>query len=215
VSERLGCVARQGYGMTEMTCTISCPLLGPSTPGTAGWLVPGTEARLIDPSTGADAERGEPGELWVRGPQVMQGYHGLPDDTAATITPDGWLRTGDLVAIRDDGQLEIRDRLKELIKVKGASVAPAEIELVLRQHPAVRDAGVVGVPDDVRGEAPIAFVTLGAPAEPAALQEFAAARLAGYKRPREIVVVDELPRLLTGKLLRGALRERAGVGARA
>jgi long-chain acyl-CoA synthetase len=86
---------------------------------------------------------------------------------------------------------------------------------VLRQHPAVRDAGVVGVPDDVRGEAPIAFVTLGAPAEPAALQEFAAARLAGYKRPREIVVVDELPRLLTGKLLRGALRERAGVGARA
>jgi acyl-CoA synthetase (AMP-forming)/AMP-acid ligase II len=215
VSERLGCVARQGYGMTEVTCTISCPLLGPSTPGTAGWLVPGTEARLIDPGTGTDAERGEPGELWVRGPQVMQGYHGLPDDTAATITPEGWLRTGDLVAIRDDGQLEIRDRLKELIKVKGASVAPAEIELVLRQHPAVRDAGVVGVPDDVRGEAPIAFVTLGAPAEPAALEEFAAARLAGYKRPREIVVVDELPRLLTGKLVRGALRERAGVGARA
>jgi acyl-CoA synthetase (AMP-forming)/AMP-acid ligase II len=210
LSERLGCVARQGYGMTECTCTISAPLIRPSTPGTAGWLVPGTEARLIDPDTGADAERGEPGELWVRGPQVMQGYHGLPDETAATITPDGWLRTGDLVAIRDDGQLEIRDRLKELIKVKGASVAPAEIELVLRQHPAVRDAGVVGVPDDVRGEAPIAFVTLGAPAEPAELEEFAAARLAGYKRPREVVVVDELPRLLTGKLLRRALRERAG-----
>ena len=215
LSERLGCVARQGYGMTECTCAISAPLIRPSTPGTVGWLVPGTEARLIDPDTGADAERGEPGELWVRGPQVMQGYHGLPDDTAATITPDGWLRTGDLVAIRDDGQLEIRDRLKELIKVKGASVAPAEIELVLRQHPAVRDAGVVGVPDAVRGEAPIAFVTLSAPAEPAELQEFAAARLAGYKRPREVVVVDELPRLLTGKLLRRTLRERAAAGARA
>jgi long-chain acyl-CoA synthetase len=131
------------------------------------------------------------------------------------ITPDGWLRTGDLVAIRDDGQLEIRDRLKELIKVKGASVAPAEIELVLREHPAVRDAGVVGVPDAERGEAPIAFVTLAASAEPAELEEFAAARLAGYKRPREVVVVDELPRLVTGKLLRGALRERAGVAARA
>ena len=213
LSERLGCLARQGYGTTETTCTISAPLLGPSTPGTVGWLVPGTEARLVDPETGAEAEPGEPGELWVRGPQVMQGYHGMAEDTAAILTPDGWLRTGDLVAIRDDGQLEIRDRLKELIKVKGASVAPAEIELVLRQHPAVRDAGVVGVPDAHRGEAPIAFVVLGAVAEPGELEAFAAARLAPYKRPREIVVVDELPRLVTGKLLRRALREQAGVAA--
>ena len=211
LSERLGCVARQGYGMTECTCTISAPLLGPSTPGTAGWLVPGTEARLVDPETGADAEPGEPGELWVRGPQVMQGYHGMAEATAAILTPDGWLRTGDLVAIRDDGQLEIRDRLKELIKVSGASVAPAEIELVLRQHPAVRDAGVVGVPDADRGEAPVAFVALDAPAGPGELEDFAAARLAAYKRPREIVVVDELPRLPTGKLLRRALRAQAGV----
>ena len=118
VSERLGCVARQGYGATEATCTISAPLGRPSTPATAGWLMPGTEARLVDPVTGADVEPGEPGELWVRGPQVMQGYYGLPEETAAILTPDGWLRTGDLVAIRDDGQLEIRDRLKELIKVK-------------------------------------------------------------------------------------------------
>ncbi|HEX5899914.1 MAG TPA: AMP-binding protein, partial [Solirubrobacteraceae bacterium] len=209
VSERLGCVARQGYGMTEATCTISCPLLGPSTPGTAGWLVPGTEARLIDPQTGADAEQGDAGELWVRGPQVMQGYHGTADETSAAITPDGWLRTGDLVAIREDGQLEIRGRLKELIKVKGASVAPAEIELVLRQHPAVRDAGVVGVPDAECGEVPIAFVALTAQAGPDELAEFVAVRLAGYKRPREIVVVDEVPRSPTGKVLRGALRERA------
>jgi acyl-CoA synthetase (AMP-forming)/AMP-acid ligase II len=215
VSERLGCVARQGYGATEATCTISAPLGRPSTPATAGWLMPGTEARLVDPVTRADVEPGEPGELWVRGPQVMQGYHGMPEDTAATLTPDGWLRTGDLVAIRDDGQLEIRDRLKELIKVKGASVAPAEIELVLRQHPAVRDAGVVGVPDAERGEAPVAFVALDAAVEPEELADFAAARLAGYKRPREIVVIDEVPRVPTGKLMRRALRERAGVGARA
>lgn len=213
LSERLGCVARQGYGMTESTCTISAPLLGPSTPGTAGWLVPGTEARLVDLETGADAEPGEPGELWVRGPQVMQGYHGRAAETSAILTPDGWLRTGDLVAIRDDGQLEIRDRLKELIKVNGASVAPAEIELVLRQHPAVRDAGVVGVPDADRGEAPIGFVALDAPVGPGELEDFAAARLAAYKRPREIVVLDELPRLLTGKLLRRALREQAGLAA--
>jgi acyl-CoA synthetase (AMP-forming)/AMP-acid ligase II len=213
LSERLGCVARQGYGSTESTCTISAPLGGPSTPATAGWLMPGTEARLVDPKTGADAEPGEPGELWVRGPQVMQGYHGHPEATAATLTPDGWLRTGDLVAIGDDGQLEIRDRLKELIKVKGTSVAPAEIELVLRQHPAVRDAGVVGVPAADRGEAPVAFVAVDAPVEPDELAEFAAARLAGYKRPREILVVDEVPRLPTGKLERRALRERALAGA--
>jgi acyl-CoA synthetase (AMP-forming)/AMP-acid ligase II len=171
--------------------------------------MPGTEARLVDPETGVDADSGEPGELWVRGPQVMRGYYGMPDDTAAAITPDGWLRTGDLVAIRDDGQLEIRDRLKELIKVKGASVAPAEIELVLRQHPAVRDAGVVGVPDAVRGEAPVAFVALDAAVDPDELADFAAARLAGYKRPREIVVVDEVPRVPTGKLMRRVMRERA------
>jgi acyl-CoA synthetase (AMP-forming)/AMP-acid ligase II len=143
----------------------------------------------------------------------MQGYHGRPEATAAIMTPDGWLRTGDLVAIRDDGQLEIRDRLKELIKVSGASVAPAEIELVLRAHPAVRDAGVVGVPDAERGEAPVAFVALDAPAEADELAEFAAARLARYKRPLRIVVVDEVPRTPTGKVLRRALRERAGAPA--
>ena len=210
ISERLGCVARQGYGATEATCTISAPLGRPSTPGTVGWLMPGTEARLVDPETGADAEPGEPGELWVRGPQVMQGYHGLPEDTAAAITPDGWLRTGDLVAIRDDGQLEIRDRLKELIKVKGASVAPAEIELVLRQHPAVLDAGVVGVPDAERGEAPIAFVALDAPVgarRARGLRRRAPGR-ATSARARSWSI-DEVPRVATGKLLRRALRERA------
>jgi acyl-CoA synthetase (AMP-forming)/AMP-acid ligase II len=190
--------------------TISAPLGRASTPCTVGWLVPGTEARIVDPQTGEDVPDGEPGEAWIRGPQVMEGYHGLPEETAACLTPDGWLRTGDLVAVRSDGQLEIRDRLKELIKVSGASVAPAEIELVLRQHPAVRDAGVVGIPDPQRGETPIAFVSLVAPAAPEELRAFAAERLAGYKRPREVIVLDEVPRLPTGKLVRRALRERLG-----
>jgi acyl-CoA synthetase (AMP-forming)/AMP-acid ligase II len=206
VSERLGCLARQGYGMTEATSTISAPLGRVSTPGRVGWLAPGTEARLVDPVSGADAEWGGPGELWIRGPQVMEGYHRRPDDTAATLTPDGWLRTGDLVAICDDGQLEIRDRLKELIKVRGASVAPAELEIVLRQHPAVRDAGVVGVPDPERGEVPVAFVIADGPAEPDELLAFVAERLADYKRPRAVVLVDRLPRTPAGKLLRGELR---------
>jgi acyl-CoA synthetase (AMP-forming)/AMP-acid ligase II len=206
VSERLGCLARQGYGMTEATSTISAPFGRASTPGKVGWLAPGTEARLVDPASATDAAPGGPGELWIRGPQVMEGYHGLPDDTAATLTPDGWLRTGDLVAISDDGQLEIRDRLKELIKVRGASVAPAEIETVLRQHPAVRDAGVVGVPDPERGEVPVAFVIAGAAAEPDELLSFVAGRLAEYKRPCEVILVDRLPRTPAGKLLRGELR---------
>jgi acyl-CoA synthetase (AMP-forming)/AMP-acid ligase II len=212
LSERLGCVARGGYGATESTCTISAPLGRPSTAGTVGWLVPGTEARLVDPETGADVGRNEPGELWIRGPQVTPGYYGATDPF---LTPDGWLRTGDLVAIRGDGQLEIRDRLKELIKVSGASVAPAEVELVLRQHAAVADAGVVGVRDAARGEAPIAFVALTEPIEVDELAAFAAERLAGYKCPREIAVVDALPRLLTGKMRRGVLREWAAalVGA--
>jgi acyl-CoA synthetase (AMP-forming)/AMP-acid ligase II len=209
LSERLGCLARGGYGATESTCTISAPLGRVSAAGTVGWLVPGTEARLVDPETGTDVARNEPGELWIRGPQVTSGYYAQTDGTGPFLTPDGWLRTGDLVAMRPDGQIEIRDRLKELIKVSGASVAPAEIELVLRQHAAVADSGVVGVRDDARGEAPIAFVALASPVEVDELAAFAAERLASYKRPREIVVVDALPRLLTGKMRRGVLREWA------
>jgi acyl-CoA synthetase (AMP-forming)/AMP-acid ligase II len=206
IGERLGCMACQGYGMTEATATISAPLGRANTPGRAGWLAPGTEARLVDPRSAADTAPGEPGELWVRGPQVMEGYHGRPDATAAMLTPDGWLRTGDLVAIHDDGELEIRDRLKELIKVRGASVAPAELELVLRQHPAVCDAAVVGVADPECGEVPIAFVVTDAPTDADELRSFAAERLAAYKRPREVILVDGLPRTLSGKLLRRELR---------
>jgi acyl-CoA synthetase (AMP-forming)/AMP-acid ligase II len=204
-SERLGCLVRQGYGITEATCIVSCPQRRPSTPGTAGWLAAGSEARLCDPVTGLDVPDGEAGELWVRGPHLMEGYHRLPDETRTTLTEDGWLRTGDLVAIRPDGQLEIRDRLKELIKVNGASVAPAELELVLREHPAVRDAGVVGRPDRHRGEAPVGFVSLRGPAEPDELLVFVGERVAPYKRLREVRIVDELPRLPSGKLLRRAL----------
>jgi acyl-CoA synthetase (AMP-forming)/AMP-acid ligase II len=191
--------------MTEATSTISAPFGDVSTPGSVGWLAPGSEARLVDPVSGTDAAPGGPGELWLRGPQVMEGYYGLPDETAATLTPAGWLRTGDLVTIGDDGQLQIRGRLKELIKVRGASVAPAELELVLRQHPAVRDAGVVGVPDADRGEIPLAFVIADRPVEPDELLSFVTERVAEYKRPREVILVERLPRTPAGKLLRREL----------
>jgi acyl-CoA synthetase (AMP-forming)/AMP-acid ligase II len=207
--ERLGCVVRQGYGITEATCTVAAPLHRPSTAETCGWLMAGTEARLVDPASGADAPAGEPGELLVRGPQVMQGYHADPEATAATLTADGWLRTGDLVRFTEAGELEVRGRLKELIKVHGQSVAPAEIELVLCEHPAVRDAGVVGMPDPDTGEAPVALVAADGSVGARELAAFAGERLATYKRPREVRIVDRLPRLPTGKLVRSALRELA------
>jgi acyl-CoA synthetase (AMP-forming)/AMP-acid ligase II len=207
--ERLGCVVRQGYGITEATCTVAAPLHRPSTAETCGWLMAGTEARLVDPASGADAPAGEPGELLVRGPQVMQGYHADPEATAATLTADGWLRTGDLVRFTEAGELEVRGRLKELIKVHGQSVAPAEIELVLCEHPAVRDAGVVGMPDPETGEAPVALVAADGSVGARELAAFAGERLATYKRPREVRIVDRLPRLPTGKLIRSALRELA------
>jgi acyl-CoA synthetase (AMP-forming)/AMP-acid ligase II len=208
--ERLGCLARQGYGMTEATTMISGPMgLGrPGDPGTVGWLAAGTEARLVDPDSGRDVPPGQPGELWVRGPQVMAGYFDDPDATAATITGDGWLRTGDLVTIRDDGQLLINDRLKELLKVDGIQVPPAELELLLLEHPAVRDAAVVGRPHPQAGEVPVAYVVLAGPATPDELISFVAPRVAAHRRLHDVRIIDQLPRLPSGKPFRRALRDR-------
>jgi acyl-CoA synthetase (AMP-forming)/AMP-acid ligase II len=205
-SERLGCLARQGYGMTETTAVISGIMGRRPDPETVGWLCAGTEARLVDPETGRDVGPGAAGELWVRGPQLMDGYHDDPVATADAIAPGGWLRTGDLVTIRDDGQLVVEDRLKDLIKVKAAQVSPAELELVLREHPSIRDAGVVGRPHPEHGEVPVAYVVLRAPATPEELVSFVAGRVAGYKRVREVRIVDELPRDPGGKLRRRRLR---------
>lgn len=213
VAERLGCAVRVGYGMTEAG-VIGAPLDRPSEPEAAGWLAAGTEARLVNPETGLDAAPGHEGELWVRGPQVMDGYLEDPKATAEAITAGGWLRTGDLIRIRDDGQLVIRDRIKELIKVRGASVAPAEVELVLRRHRAVGDAAVVGSPHRDYGEVPVAYVVLQESASPEELISFSAAHLAPYKLPSTVRIVEELPRMPTGKLLRAALRGRERLAAR-
>jgi YbgC/YbaW family acyl-CoA thioester hydrolase len=212
-SERLRCMVRQGYGLTEAS-PVAGPLGRPSDPETVGWLMPGIEARLVDPESGRDGEPGRSGELWLRGPQVTAGYHDDPDATTTTLA-GGWLRTGDLVRVRDDGQLVIVDRLKELIKVDGASVAPAELELVLREHPAVRDAAVIGRPDARHGEVPIAFVVPAGRTTPAELIEFAAARLSAHKRLHAVEIVDELPRTPGGKLVRRVLTDRDGATARA
>jgi acyl-CoA synthetase (AMP-forming)/AMP-acid ligase II len=170
--------------------------------------MPSTELRVVDPETGADLGPGEPGELWVRGPQTMAGYLHRPDATAAMIDADGWLRTGDLVVVDDDGQLFIVDRLKELIKVNAFQVAPAELEAVLATHPAVADAAVVGRPDEASGEVPVAAIVAREAIDAEDLMAWVAARVAPYERVRAVRFVDAIPRTPAGKILRRLLVER-------
>ena len=176
VAERLGCLSVQGYGMTEMSPVSHATPRGQARKGSVGLTLPSTECRIV--VDGRDAEPGEAGELWVRGPQVMVGYHNRPEATASTLTEDGWLKTGDLAEIDGDGFVFIRDRLKELIKVKGFQVAPAEVEAALLTSPMVKDAAVRGVPDDEAGEVPVAFVVPAEGAEEGAIR----AHLAGSWR---------------------------------
>jgi acyl-CoA synthetase (AMP-forming)/AMP-acid ligase II len=139
-AKRLGCAIGQGYGMTELSPVCHAIRPGDYKPSSVGTLLPNTEARLVDPGTGQDAAVGASGELWVRGPQVMQGYLNNPEATAQTIDAEGWLHTGDIATIDEAGHTFIVDRLKELIKYKGFQVAPAELEAVLLSHPAVADS---------------------------------------------------------------------------
>jgi 4-coumarate--CoA ligase len=209
VSARLGCTVAQGYGMTEMSPVSHAIADGEERAGSSGTLVPNTEARLIDPTTGADAEPGEEGELWVRGPQVMKGYLANPEATAATLDADGWLHTGDIARIDDDGHTYIVDRLKELIKVKGFQVPPAELEALLTTHDAIADAAVIGVPDEEAGERPKAFVVAAAGAEldEEAVKAFVAERVATYKQLAQVVFVEAIPKSASGKILRRELRD--------
>ena len=203
-------VVGQGWAMTETTGALTIPERpAGARPGTVGRVAAGTELRVVDPATGEDVPAGEDGELLVRGPQVMRGYRARGQETAAAIDADGWLRTGDLGHVDDDGAVVIVDRIKELIKVNAYQVAPAELEAVLASHPAVADAAVVGRPDERRGEVPVAFVALRGEVAPAELAQWLGERVAPYKRPAEVVVVDEIPRSMAGKLLRRELREGA------
>jgi acyl-CoA synthetase (AMP-forming)/AMP-acid ligase II len=199
VEARLGCVVGDYLGLTETWCV--GPAADPVVRGSVGRLAPNVEAMIVDPETGEPLGRGAQGELWLRGPQVMAGYVGVELDT-----PDGWFATGDLCRIDADGNLYVLDRIKELIKVGGYSVAPAEVERELVAHPAVADAAVVAHADTECGQVPVAFVSLQGPAGPAELQVWLADRLAPWKRPREIVVVERVPRSPAGKLLRRAFQ---------
>jgi len=208
--KRLGCRMEQGYGLTETSPTThSVPDdLAGQMPGSIGPPVPNTECRIVDVATGQDAPAGEPGELCIRGPQVMKGYLNNPQATARAIDPDGWLRTGDLARAEQDGSTRIVDRMKELIKYKGYQIAPAELEAVLLTHPAITDAAVIPVPDEEAGEVPKAFVVPSGPITGEEVMRFVAGRVAPYKKLRAVQIVGEIPKSPSGKVLRRVLIER-------
>jgi len=204
---RLGVKIGQGYGMTEASpgvLYVPEDRVRDAPRGSIGVLIAGTEARVIDPATAADTDGA--GELWIKGPQVMAGYLAAPDKTRASLTGDGWLRTGDLVRVDGDGWWWVVDRLKELIKYKGYQVAPAELEALLLTHPDVDDAAVAGVPDREAGEVPHAWIVRSGPVEADVLMSWVSERVAPYKKIRAIHFVDTVPRSPAGKILRKDLR---------
>jgi long-chain acyl-CoA synthetase len=207
---------RNGYGLTE--CTAPCASVPPereapvdAASGTLSVGLPGpdTVVRIID-DKGEDVPFGEHGEIAVRGPQVVPGYWRLPEATAEAF-PDGELRTGDIGFMDADGWLYVVDRKKDMINASGFKVWPREVEDVLYTHPAVREAAVVGIPDEYRGETVKAYVSLrpGACVEPAEISAYCAERLAAYKYPREVQILAELPKTTSGKILRRELRSQA------
>ncbi len=202
----------EGYGLTEMSpIALGNPATRDRRVGSVGVPFPSTQARVVDRSDpGVVLGPGEPGELLVRGPQAFAGYWERPDETAAAITDDGWVRTGDIVVMDDDGFFTIVDRIKELIITGGFNVYPSEVEDALRQLPGIVDAAVVGLPSPGGSEEVTAAVILepSATLDEDAIREGCRARLAAYKVPRRIVAVDELPRSIIGKVLRREVRDQ-------
>lgn len=205
VTRRSGVSWVTAYGASELP-VIACNSLDGRHLDTVGRAVPGVEIRVASLQTGVPVSLGEIGEIQVRSASAMAGY--LPDEATATAFIDGWYRSGDVGYLDTEGWLRITDRAKEMIKVRGFQVAPAEIEAVLHGHPAVGDCAVFGVPDEAHGEAVIAAVSRCAPVEAVELTQLVADRLAYYKRPSQVLFVAEIPRLPSGKVLRRVLKER-------
>ena len=200
----------EGYGMTETCCYISQqPLDGRPFNGSAGLPYPLTEISIRG-SDDRELAAGEPGEICVRGPQVMAGYWNRHAETAQVMTEDGYLRSGDIGSIDADGYLRISDRKKDMLLVSGFNVFPNEVDAVLLEHPKVLEAAVVSAPDWRSGEVPVAFVVRRDPSlTEAELRAFCAERLTAYKRPKRFEFRDTLPKTPVGKILRRALRDEA------
>jgi len=212
--DRLGFdVVVTAYGMTE-THGLATLCMADDPPevvsSTSGRAIPGVELRIVD-DDGNDVPSGQPGELWVRGHMVMKGYLDAPEQTAETITPDGWLKTGDVCVMNDAGYIDITDRKKDMFINGGFNVYPAEVERVMVEHPSVGQVAVIGVPDERLGEVGAAFV-VPAPGSPPDVEEvlgYCRDQMANYKVPRHVWVVDELPLNPSNKVLKTDLRDRA------
>jgi long-chain acyl-CoA synthetase len=216
--EVAGVEMSEGYGLTETngaTHTQQGSAFG-LRHGTIGQPLRHTECRVVDES-GEEIPVGEEGELLVRGPQVMAGYHGMPEATEAAFTERGFFRTGDVARRDEDNYYEIVDRKKHVIVTAGYNVYPSEVEELLREHEAVADAAVIGVPDERRNEVPVAYVVPAPGAEPSddlaeSIRQFCLDNVAEYKHPREVRFVEELPRTASGKIQKYKLEERHGEG---
>lgn len=206
--ERFGVVLAEGYGLTETSPVVSACSEQAYREKSVGRPIRNIEVRIVD-EDGREVPEGSDGEILVRGPGVMKGYFRKPVDTQRVIDPEGWFHTGDVGRRDRDGFLYITGRSKEMLIIGGENVFPREIEAVLENHPAVLQAAVLGVPDESRGEAAVAFVIpqSGADVNEADLRAFARKSLAGYKVPKRVIIREDLPKGPTGKLLKRRLRE--------
>ncbi|RCV30425.1 hypothetical protein SETIT_6G093400v2 [Setaria italica] len=211
-----GAVLGQGYGMTEAGPVLSMCLAFAKEPfkvksGACGTVVRNAELKIIDPNTGKSLGRNQPGEICIRGQQIMKGYLNNPEATKNTIDADGWLHTGDVGFVDDDDEIFIVDRLKEIIKYRGFQVAPAELEALLITHPSIADAAVVGkqVEPEI-GEIPVAFVAKaqGSELSDDDVKQFVAKEVIYYKKVREVIFIDKIPKAPSGKILRKELRKQ-------
>jgi long-chain acyl-CoA synthetase len=202
----------EGYGLTETSPVVTCNKVdGTERVGTIGLPMPSTDIKLMD-EDGVEVAQGEAGEIWVKGPQVMQGYYNRPEETAKVLTADGWLKTGDIGVVSEDGYFKIVDRKKDMIIVSGFNVYPNEVEEIVAMHPKVMEAACVGVEDEKSGEAVKIFVVKKDPSlTEAELIEHCRKELTAYKVPKQVEFRDDLPKTPIGKILRRLLRTDAAV----
>ena len=207
VEAKFGLTLEEGYGLTEASPVVTSPTGTDAPFGSIGIPVPGVDLRIVDES-GDDVLVGDAGEIWVSGPNVFAGYWNDAETTAMVLSDDGWLRTGDVAVVDDDGYIFLVDRVKDLIIVSGFNVFPAEVESVLLDHPGIDGCAVVGVPHPHTGEAVKAYVVArdGVPLEEDDIIAFCADRLPSYKCPNKVWFVDTIPRGLTGKIIRHQLK---------